>query len=80
MNSHDKNNLNFLLTASQEELKVWYEKTTDVDHAYAKALMSKYYEEVQATAAELLEEWSLEEMTEQGHFPEADAILEKYLN
>lgn len=78
MNDHDKNNLNFLLTASDQELKVWYDKTTELEHEYANELLRRYYVEVAETAQELLEEWTLDSMTEHNSFPDAELVLLKF--
>ena len=36
---HDRNNLNFLLSADQETLKLWYKNCSNDDLLYAKSLL-----------------------------------------
>ena len=40
MNDHDRQNLNFLLTASPEVIADWYSKVDQDDHVYAQELLA----------------------------------------
>lgn len=46
MNQHDRENLNFLLTASRDVLKDWYSQIDSDDLAYASELLDQYAEEL----------------------------------
>ena len=40
MNEHDRSNLKFLLNASAETLKDWWDKVDEDDHQYAQELLA----------------------------------------
>ena len=42
MNQHDRDNLNFLMTASDEVLHEWYSQASEDDLLYAQELLSEY--------------------------------------
>ena len=42
MNQHDRDNLNFLMTASDEVLREWYSSASEDDLLYAQELLSEY--------------------------------------
>jgi hypothetical protein len=42
MNQHDRDNLNFLMTASDEVLREWYSLANEDDLIYAQELLSQY--------------------------------------
>lgn len=42
MNQHDRDNLTFLLTASSETLRAWYDLCSDDDLIYATQLLDRY--------------------------------------
>ena len=42
MNQHDRDNLNFLMTASDEVLREWYSMASEDDLLYAQELLSAY--------------------------------------
>lgn len=46
MNQHDKDNLQFLLTASPEVLKDWYDSVDRDDHEYAIELIRLHTSEI----------------------------------
>lgn len=46
MTEHDRDNLNFLLKASEEGFKEWYENASADDLAYANELLEQFAEEV----------------------------------
>lgn len=51
MNSHDMENIKFLLNADEETIKDWYSKTTDDDHEYAFEIMKEYQLEMSTKLA-----------------------------
>ena len=46
MNQHDKDNLRFLLSASPDSLREWYESVGQDDHEYAMELIQTYKAEL----------------------------------
>ena len=46
-NSHDRNNLNFLLCLDNHSLKQWYKVCSDDDLLYAKKLLDAYSLEIE---------------------------------
>ena len=48
MNQHDRDNLDFLLNASPEVIKDWYEQMDDDDIQYAFELLEAYARELAA--------------------------------
>ncbi len=46
MDNYDRENLFFLLTASQAVLKIWYDESDVEDHEYASELLNQYREEL----------------------------------
>jgi hypothetical protein len=46
MNDHDRSNLQFLLNASEDVLKDWYDSVDEDDHEYASELLARYGEEL----------------------------------
>lgn len=42
MNQHDRDNLNFLMTSSDEVLREWYSSANEDDLSYAEELLSAY--------------------------------------
>ena len=71
MNPHDKENLNFLLTASPATLQDWYLKMGPDDHAYATELLLQVKVEIDMYAAEHFDE--VEDLTL------ANTILNKFM-
>jgi hypothetical protein len=55
MDQHDRDNLNFLLSASSEVLLDWYNHVDDDDVVYALELLNFYKLELIDQAAELSE-------------------------
>jgi hypothetical protein len=56
MNSQDRENLNFLLSASKETLQDWYNSVSEDDHAYAGELLAAYCEELKVRASMVSDE------------------------
>ena len=69
---HDRNNLNFLLNANPETLKMWYKNCSDDDLHYAKSLLDAYVLEIHEEIETQLIDSQLEAMN---HFTEATAVL-----
>ena len=46
MNKHDKDNLEFFLTATPEMLREWYDRNSHDDHAYAMYLIKSHSSEI----------------------------------
>ncbi len=86
MNERDKENLEFLLTASPETIKDWFNQMSSDDHDYAVELMDIYEQELNKKAKEidlkisLYEnerlELQLEELNE--NYTEANNFLDKF--
>jgi hypothetical protein len=55
MNEHDRDNLRFLLTASDETMKDWYTIADLEDIAYALELINSYQLQIQAFANDEVE-------------------------
>lgn len=53
MNEHDKANLQFILSASKETLKDWYESLSEDDAVYAEELLARAKTEVMMRIVEL---------------------------
>lgn len=51
MTDHDRQNLNFLLTASQKTLKLWYDTVSEDDKQYAYELLDTYRKELKIKVA-----------------------------
>ena len=78
MNQHDKDNLNFLLSASPEVLLDWYNSVEEDDHIYASELLAAYQEEVNDLEEKNIYEFEIEEeLVRMSGFPEVDAIMNK---
>lgn len=56
MTEHDRDNLNFLLKASEEGFKEWYENASEDDLAYANELLEEFAEEISQKLAPFVSE------------------------
>ena len=54
MNLNDRNNLNFLMTATPQALREWYDTASEDDLIYAQELLEAYQMELNALEFELL--------------------------
>jgi len=54
MNLNDRNNLNFLMTATPQALREWYDLASEDDLIYAQELLEAYQMELNASEYELL--------------------------
>lgn len=69
MSENDLNNLNFLMSVSDEGFKLWFDQADDEDIQYAFNLIQEY-------RAKLIEV-EIERRLENSDFSEAKTILEK---
>jgi len=75
MNDWDKNNLEFLLSLKTEKDWLdWFEATDEEDHLYAMELIKRAQCELIVKSLELKEDYYEEEK-----FPEASALLKKFM-
>ena len=74
MNDHDRQNLNFLLTATPEVIADWFTKVSEDDVAYAQELLAMAAEELKQDALALRIEAELSVMD---RFEQAEAVIGK---
>lgn len=74
-NEHDRQSLEFFLTADSEELKAWNAIATEHDIAYASALMKAYAKELELVAFENIIELQLEGMN--NDYTEAALLVDR---
>lgn len=72
-NADDRENLKFLINASNETIKDWYKTCTDDDIAYAQELMNAFALELQEAANENRIEFELLTM---GEYSDAISVIE----
>lgn len=74
MNKHDRDNLNFILTADKHTLDQWWEELSEDDKQYALELirMARTETEVQLIDCN-------ESILENGDYSEALAVLKKFM-
>jgi len=81
MNQHDKDNLNFLLSSSEEVLKDWYNSVEEDDHIYAQELLQAYSLELQEMRDQKdLEDGFEEQLAKMSAFPLVDSLLSKMIH
>lgn len=81
MNQHDKENLHFLLSASPEVLKDWYESVEEDDHIYASELLAAYKLELaEIQSQKELEDGFEEQIAKMSSFPMVESILSKMIH
>lgn len=56
MNDHDKSNLQYIMSLSEEEFDVWYDKLTMDDVEYALEIMKQARTELHMQEQELLDD------------------------
>lgn len=84
MNEHDRLNLAFLLGASEEVLRDWYNTVSDDDRLYASELLNAYSQELRQqaqalrTTCEIELQDTLESSLSDHHYPQAAALLAKF--
>lgn len=72
---HDRQSLEFFLTADREELKAWNAIATEHDIAYASSLMKGYARELELVAFENIIELQLEGMN--NDYTEAALLVDR---
>lgn len=72
MNNYDRNNLDFLMTASKEELAKWWQTISHDDYQYSLELLNAYEKELLQIEDNLIEA-DLEAYND--YYPEANAVL-----
>lgn len=72
---HDRQSLEFFLTADSEELKAWNAIATEHDIAYASSLMKGYARELELVAFENLIELQLESF--HNDYTEAQLVINR---
>jgi hypothetical protein len=74
MDDYDRENLFFLLNASEEVLRDWYENVSQDDHEYASEILARYGEELEIKKRfYAVEEVDLTNLT-----PDAEVYLKKF--
>lgn len=74
-NEWDRDNLMFLLKTGEQELNEWYAQADADDLLYAQELLAAYSLELKMQTDELLIEAELE----RNKFPEAQAVLSRFV-
>jgi hypothetical protein len=77
MNDWDRNNLNFLLNASDSVIKDWTAQTTPDDIDYAHELLARYSEELRERSLALRIEAELGAMS---NYHEASMVIDTIRN
>jgi len=73
MNSHDRNNLNYIMGLSDEEFEAWAQSVPSDDIKYAMEL-------IQAARTEsMVQEQELLDALEDSDLAEANAVLKKFM-
>jgi hypothetical protein len=81
MNQDDKDNLNFLLSATPEVLKDWFESVSDDDHLYASELLAAYKLELaEIQSQKELEDGFEEQIAAMDCFPLVQSLLSKMIH
>lgn len=84
MDEHDRKNLKFLLNASDEVMRDWYQHVSEDDRQYAAELLQAYSEELREqskqlrTMCEMTLHNTLESTLNTDHYPQAAALLAKF--
>jgi hypothetical protein len=76
MNDWDRNNLQFLLNASDATIKDWTAQVSADDIDYAHELLARYSEELRERSAALLIEAKLDVMP---NYPDANMVIDKIM-
>jgi hypothetical protein len=79
MNEWDRDNLSFIMSCSDEEFKAWFDQASDDDISYALELIAQSQAEVVEQQFEVHNRESERIMLKHGKYPEASAILSKFL-
>lgn len=79
MNEWDRDNLNFIMNCSDKEFRAWYEQADEDDIAYALELIAKGRGEMIEQELEVYDRESERLILKHGKYPEASAILSKFM-
>ena len=79
MNEWDRDNLSFIMSCSDEEFKAWFDQATEDDITYALELIKQSRCELLEQEFEVHNRESERLMLKHGKYPEATAILNKFL-
>jgi hypothetical protein len=79
MNEWDRDNLSFIMSCSDEEFKAWFDQASDDDISYALELIAQSRGELLEQQFEVYNRESERLMLKHGKYPEASAILNKFL-
>lgn len=79
MNEWDRDNLNFIMTCSEEEFRAWFDQASDDDISYALELIAQSRAEVVEQQFDVYNRESERIMLKHGKYPEASAILSKFM-
>jgi hypothetical protein len=79
MNEWDRDNLSFIMSCSDEEFKAWFDQASDDDISYALELIAQSQAEVVEKQFDVYNRESERIMLKHGKYPEASAILSKFL-
>jgi len=79
MNEWDRDNLNFIMSCSDKEFKAWFDQATEDDISYALELIKQSRGELLEQEFEVFNRESERIMLKHGKYPEATAILNKFL-
>lgn len=74
MNDFDRENVNFLLNASKEDMEDWHRYATEDDYTYALEILRAARTELELQELELLDS----EIAECGYVDDAQAVLSKF--
>ena len=77
MNDFDRDNLNFLLTASKQDMEDWHRYATADDYAYAQELIQRRHTELTMQELELIDS-EVEFLAEEQDLSEAQTLLAKF--
>lgn len=75
MNERDQHNLKFLLSATNQELLVWYNSVSPADHAYAQELLNIYADELRQQRLE----FEIESKLIVSDYTEAKSVISKFI-
>lgn len=73
----DEQNLQFLLNASDAELKRWYRTVGAEDHEYAAHLLNRYAGDLRRAAGDVLDD-AIEAQLAAVEWTEAHTVLQRY--
>jgi hypothetical protein len=79
MNEWDRDNLNFIMACSDDDFKAWFDQATEDDISYALELIKQSRGELLEQEFEVHNRESERLMLKHGKYPEASAILSKFL-